>query len=60
MTNEERKTQIATLIRERLGYEASGNTARMDAVDAELARLGHKAQKPVERATKRSYIQPEE
>ena len=52
-TKEQEKAQIAALLREREGYERSGNKERMAAVDAELRRLGHKASAPSKRAEKR-------
>lgn len=54
MTDQERKAYISALIRERVGYAAAGKQDRVAAVDAELARMGHRAAPPAARASKRS------
>ena len=53
MTNEEHASTIRALLHEREGYERAGKTDRVKLVDAELARLGHEAEKPSTRAQKR-------
>lgn len=53
MTEEDRADRIKALLRERAGYEQRGNQARVDAVNAELTRLGHGASAPQKRADKR-------
>lgn len=52
MTNEQKKEYIAALLREREGYVRYDRPDDVKAVDAELTRLGHKAQTPAKRATK--------
>ncbi len=53
MTNEQRQARITALLRERVGYEARGDKARVQAVDAELAAYGHEGKTPAQRSTKR-------
>lgn len=53
MTDQQHKAYITALLNERAGYERMGQTERVKAVDAELARVGHKAAAPAQRATKR-------
>jgi hypothetical protein len=50
MTSEQKRDLIAALIRERAGYEQYGHTDRVAEVDAELAKLGHRAKPPAQRA----------
>jgi hypothetical protein len=52
MNNEQKKAYIAALLYEREGYERYGNKDSLAAVDAELARLGHEAKPPAQRATR--------
>lgn len=52
MSKEEQKAYIAALLKEREGYEKYGLTDRVEEVDAELDRLGHKAKPPAKRAAK--------
>ncbi len=52
MTDEQTKAYIAGLLEERRGYEIHGRKDRLAAVDAELDRLGHKAETPAKRSTK--------
>lgn len=54
MTEEDRANTIRALLRERVGYETAGKQDRVDAVNAELSRLGHTATAPQKRAEKRS------
>lgn len=44
---------IAALLEERRGYEQRGDTEKIEAVNAELKRLGHKGKAPSKRATTR-------
>lgn len=54
-TSDELKAErIKAIIREREGYVARGLDERVDAVDAELKRLGHSAKAPAKRAQTRS------
>ena len=53
MTNEEQADTIRALLHEREGYVARGQADRVKLVDKELARLGHEAEKPSQRAQKR-------
>lgn len=53
VSNEERKAHIAALLRERRGYEIWSNQGGMDAVDAELRRIGYEASPPRKRAERR-------
>lgn len=53
MTDEQRKAQIAALLRERRGYAIHGKDDRVAAVDAALRQLGASGTAPVERAAKR-------
>lgn len=52
-SNEERKAMIAALLRERASCEQRGLPERVKLIDAELARYGHEAAKPAERAERR-------
>jgi hypothetical protein len=52
MNNEQKKAYIAALLYERQGYERYGDKAALDAVDAELARVGHEAKAPAQRSTR--------
>ncbi len=56
MTTEQRQARITALLRERVGYEARGDKARVQAVDEQLAAYGHEAKTPAQRATKRPAI----
>lgn len=58
MTDEERAGKIRALLEERAGYVQRGQSERAAQVDAELARIGHQAAKPVERAEKRPAARP--
>lgn len=51
-TKEQNKEYIAALLEERRGYALHGKTDMVAGVDAELARVGHKAKAPAKRATK--------
>ncbi len=53
ISRQERKQMIATLLRERAGYEARGDKGGVAAVDAELARYGHEAAAPAKKAERR-------
>ena len=55
-TKEQEKGYIAALLRERAGYVQQGNDAAVAEVDAELRRLGAKAETPAKRATKRKAV----
>lgn len=52
MTNEQKQSYIAALLREREGYVRYGRDDDLKAVDAELERVGHKAQTPAKRSLK--------
>lgn len=52
MTNEQKKEYIAALLREREHYVRYDLPDRLKAVDAELEKVGHKAQAPAKKATK--------
>lgn len=52
MNNEQKKAYIAALLHEREGYERYGDKDSLQAVDAELARVGHEAKAPAKRATR--------
>lgn len=53
-TNEERKDYIAALLREKEGYERQeGKEEQIQAVDAELKRVGYEAKAPSKRAATR-------
>lgn len=52
MTNEQKKDQITALLRERQGAVQYGRTDTVEQIDAQLKLLGHKTEKPQERATK--------
>ena len=54
MTDQQRQSRIAALIREREGYIRRGLMDRVRDVDAALAALGATGQTPAKRATKRS------
>ena len=53
MTKEDEKATIAALLEERRGYVLRGETDRVVQVDAQLRHLGHDAEKPASRATRR-------
>ncbi len=53
MSEEDRKSKIVALIRERRGYEVWGDKESMKQVDAELKRLGYEAAAPAKRAERR-------
>ena len=53
MTDEKRADLIRSLLQERRGYEARGDKARVEEVDAELRRLGAEGVAPAKRATRR-------
>jgi hypothetical protein len=53
MTNEESARYVAALLEERRGYAARGLTDRVEAVDAELRRLGAQGKSPAKRSEKR-------
>ena len=52
-TDEQTAAYIAALLEERRGYEAAGDDGAVAGVDAELARVGHKAKTPAKRAERR-------
>lgn len=52
MSKEQDQVTIKALLEERRGYEIYGNQGGLDAVDAELERLGHNAKPPAKRATR--------
>lgn len=52
MTNEQKKAYIAALILEREGAVRYGREQDVEAIDAELARVGHDPKPPAKRATK--------
>lgn len=52
MTSEQKQEYISALLEERRGYEMFGNADGLAAIDAELARVGHKAKAPSKRASK--------
>jgi hypothetical protein len=54
VTDQQRQSRIAALIREREGYLQRGLTDRAAEVDAALAALGASGRTPAKRATKRS------
>lgn len=49
-TTEQKQRYIRALLRERAGYVQYGREDQVAQVDAELARVGHQATKPSERA----------
>ena len=53
MTSEQRAATITALIEERRGYEAQGDTDKVEQVNAELRAYGHEAATPAQRAEKR-------
>ena len=53
MTDEQRAAYIRGLLKERANAEKYGRKDRLEAVDAELARLGMAAAAPAKRAAKR-------
>ncbi len=53
VSQQERAQMIATLLRERAGYEARADKGGVDAVDAELRRYGHEAATPAKRSERR-------
>lgn len=50
MNKQQKETYIAALLNERKGYVTYGNEAGIADIDAELARLGHEAKPPAQRA----------
>jgi hypothetical protein len=52
-TKEQEQRYIAALVEERRGYVLRGLDAKVDAVDAELRRVGAKGAKPAARSEKR-------
>ena len=52
-TKEQTQAYIAALLRERAGLVIAEDEEAIAAVDAELARVGHKAKAPAKRAEKR-------
>lgn len=54
MTKEETAKYAAALLRERAQCVAEGLNERVGAIDAELRKIGHGAQKPSRRAEKRA------
>ena len=52
MTDEQRKAQIAALLREREHYTRHDKPERVKEVDAQLAAIGHEAKPPAKRATR--------
>jgi uncharacterized small protein (DUF1192 family) len=55
-TKEQKQSYIAGLVEERRGYVVRGLDDKVAAVDAELRRLGAKAETPAKRATKRKAV----
>lgn len=53
MTNEQRQAYITALLAERAACEQRGLGERVDAINAELAAVGHEGATPAKRATKR-------
>lgn len=53
-TKEQTQAYIAALLRERAGLEIREDAEALAAVDAELARVGHRGKPPAKRATTRS------
>ena len=53
MTDEQRQAYIKALLEERRGYITTGNSEGINAVEAELARVGADAKPPAKRAAKR-------
>jgi|APGre2960657373_1045057.scaffolds.fasta_scaffold41596_2 hypothetical protein len=53
MTNEQRQAYITGLLEERRAAEVNGKPDRVDAINAELALVGHEGATPAKRATKR-------
>lgn len=53
MDDAQKAAYITALLDERRGYERRNNTDGLKAVDDELTRIGHQAQTPAKRATKR-------
>jgi len=52
MTDEANSKYVKALLEERKSVEKRGLSERVEAIDAELKRVGHEAKKPVERARK--------
>lgn len=50
MTNEQKREYIAALLREREGAERYGRDGTVAEIDTELARIGHRARSPQQRA----------
>lgn len=57
VSREDRAAMIAALLREREGCERRGLDERVKLINAELARFGHEAEKPAQRAEKRPAAQ---
>ena len=53
MTEQDRQHNIRALLREREGCIQRGLDSRVEAIDAELRRLGYEAERPVIRAERR-------
>lgn len=58
MTDERRAAYIRGLLKERSGAVQFGKADRLEAIDAELARLGVDAAPPAKRASKRKAGDP--
>lgn len=56
MTEQKRKEYIAALLREREMRERDGKLENVKLIDEQLAVLGHRAEKPVERAERRPAV----
>jgi len=52
MTDEQRKAEIAALLREKEGYVQHGKTERAEAVQAQIDRLTRRPKTPAQRATR--------
>lgn len=53
MTNEQRNAYIKALLEEKRGYEVRGLTDKVELVEKELRLVGHEAQTPQQRASRR-------
>lgn len=53
MTNEQRQAYIVGLLDELRAAEVNGKPERLEAIRAELSRVGHEGATPAKRATKR-------
>jgi hypothetical protein len=62
VTDEKRQNRIKGLLEERAAYKVRGNDDGVEAVNAELMRLGAEGVPPVKRATRRdhSVVAPKE